>query len=79
MFQIATEVETSIIELAGMVQQPLGQDVAMRRGPPRQGDIRKNYSATAKVRKVLGWQPEIDLRDGLRETGAWFKSQWLGF
>jgi UDP-glucose 4-epimerase len=47
----------SIIELAEMVQQVIDQDVQMRHGPPRQGDIRKNYSAIAKVRRMLDWYP----------------------
>jgi len=60
-----------------MAQQLLDQDVEMRHGPPRQGDIRK-------VQSVLGWQPEVDLRDGLRETWNWFQSQvtqiaWLRY
>jgi UDP-glucose 4-epimerase len=43
-FQIATGVETSIIELAEMVQEVVGRHVGVQHGPPRQGDIRKNYS-----------------------------------
>ena len=71
-FQIATGRETSIIELAEMVRQVVERDVEMRHGPPRQGDIRKNYSAIAKVREMLGWEPEVELVNGLRETYAWW-------
>ena len=54
-FQIATGTETSIIDLAGMVQQVVDRDVERHHGPPRQGDIGRNYSAIAKVRERLGW------------------------
>jgi UDP-glucose 4-epimerase len=74
-FQVATGVETSIIELAALVQETVGQDVRMRHGPPRQGDIRKNYSAIEKVRRMLGWEPEVNLDVGLRKVWTWFNGQ----
>jgi UDP-glucose 4-epimerase len=74
-FQIATGTETSIIELTGMVQQAIDQDVEMRHGLPRQGDIRKNYSAIAKVRRMLDWYPQVELEEGLRQVWTWFNVQ----
>ena len=73
-FQIATGTETSIIDLAGMVQQVVDRDVERHHGPPRQGDIGRNYSAIAKARERLGWEPRVELRDGLRETWEWFRT-----
>jgi UDP-glucose 4-epimerase len=75
-FQIATGIETSILELAEVVQEVTGRPVETEHGPPRQGDIRKNYSAVGKVHRVLDWQPEVDLRQGLRLTWDWL-SAWL--
>ena len=72
-FQIATGVETSIMDLAALIQKVTGRGVGVRHGPPRQGDIRKNYSAIGKVREVLGWEPRMSLEEGLRETWAWFE------
>jgi UDP-glucose 4-epimerase len=74
-FQIATGVETSIQQLAGMVQEVAGSSVTVRHGPARQGDIRKNYSAVGKVRSVLGWEPRIALRRGLELTWRWIGQQ----
>ena len=73
-FQIATGVETSILELAALVQEVVGRDVGVWHGPPRQGDIRKNYSGIRKVERMLGWRPEVDLSSGLRKTWAWFEA-----
>jgi UDP-glucose 4-epimerase len=74
-FQIATGEETSILDLAAMVQEAVGQDIDMQHGPSRQGDIRKNYVAIEKVRRELRWKPRVDLPDGLRETYAWWRKQ----
>ncbi len=72
-FQIATGVETSILDLATRVEEMLGGGVEMQYGPPRRGDIRKNYSGINKVRDMLSWSPTLGLEDGLRETWRWFK------
>ncbi|MEM7031231.1 MAG: NAD-dependent epimerase/dehydratase family protein [Chloroflexota bacterium] len=73
-FQIATGVETSILELATMVQNLVDQEIQMSHEPARIGDIQKNYSAITKVRDVLGWEPKMTLGDGLQETWRWFQS-----
>lgn len=72
-FQIATGVETSILQLAELVRQVVGRDIEMTQAPARQGDIDKNYSAITKAREVLGWEPEISLDKGLKRTWEWFQ------
>jgi len=73
-FQIATGVETSILDLARLVQTVVGRDIGLQYGPPRPGDIRKNYSAVSKAQKMLGWQPQVELKEGLQETWHQFQS-----
>ena len=73
-FQIATGVETSINELALAVEQLVGENIAVEHGPPRQGDIRQNYSAIQKAQKMLGWEPRTSLKEGLRKTWEWFRA-----
>ena len=72
-FQIATGVETSIVELATRMQALVGNDVAVQYGPVRRGDIKRNYSGISKVERVLGWKPEVNLNSGLEKTIAWFR------
>jgi UDP-glucose 4-epimerase len=74
-FQIATGEETSIRELAMLVQQVTGRAVETQQAPSRQGDIRRNYAVVDKANKILGWQPEIELEEGLRLTWAWFEKK----
>lgn len=71
-FQIATGVATSILDLGRLLQQVAGIDVQIRHGPPRLGDIEKNFSEIGKASRNLGWKPRINLRDGLQETWQWF-------
>jgi UDP-glucose 4-epimerase len=73
-FQIATGRETSIAELAALVQQVIGQDIGVEFDSWRQGDIRNNFSGIGKARELLGWQPKIDLLEGLQQTYQWIQS-----
>ena len=74
-FQIATGVETAIVELASLVEHVVGHDIGLVHGPSRRGDIRRNYSDISKARRLLGWEPTTSLIDGLRHTWMWFASQ----
>jgi len=46
------------------VHQPLPSDDPKRRQPN-----------IAKAKKVLGWEPKVNLEDGLRETVEYFRSR----
>lgn len=71
-FQIATGVETSILELARLIQETMASNVQIAHAPPRQGDIRKNYSEIFKVERIIGWQPQVSLAQGIVRTCNWF-------
>ena len=71
-FQIATGVETSIAELAKIVQASMDSDVAVIHGPARLGDIRNNYSGVSKALAKLDWSPLVTLNEGLAKTIWWF-------
>lgn len=73
-FQIATGVETSILDLARLIQQVMASDVQITHAPPRQGDMRKNYSEIFKIERMLGWVPGKKLCDGLQLTWEWFSN-----
>lgn len=36
------------------------------------GEIERQYLDSAKIRSVIGWEPKIELRDGLRRTLDWY-------
>jgi UDP-glucose 4-epimerase len=75
-FQIASNTETTIFELATKLAEVLKcQGVnppGMRYGKPRVGDVRRNYSDTGKARARLGWSPRVSLDEGLKRTVTWF-------
>ena len=71
-FQLASGVETSVNELIALLADVSGRTPAVRRDPPRPGEIRRNYSVVDKARERLGFSPTIPLAEGLRRTYDWF-------
>ena len=75
-FQIATNAETSVQEMVEELLPILAaanvKDVEVRQAAPRLGDVMRNYSDTSKAARMLGWQSEMDLKEGLRHTVDWF-------
>jgi UDP-glucose 4-epimerase len=75
-FQIATNAETTVAELVDMllpILTSLGINrVPVSHGEPRLGDVKRNFSDTSKARRLLGWQAERGLAEGLRQTTEWF-------
>jgi UDP-glucose 4-epimerase len=80
LFQVATGRETSIQELFGMignlVEADMGREVSVEYEPPRAGEIYRNYADISKARRLLGFEPEINIWEGLRDTWAWFKTKF---
>jgi CDP-glucose 4,6-dehydratase len=38
-----------------------------------EGEIDRQYVDAAKIRELVGWEPEVDLEDGLRRTIDWYR------
>jgi UDP-glucose 4-epimerase len=70
--QVATGVETSVLELAAMVQELVGEEVRVAHGPARAGDIRHSCSSAEKAKRLLGWSADTALSDGLARTHEWY-------
>ena len=62
------EVVELVCELAGAEVEP---DIRGTGNPD--GEIDRQYLASAKIREVTGWEPQIELREGLRRTLEWYR------
>ena len=38
----------------------------------RKGEVRRNHSDIGKAKKILGFEPNYDLRQGLEKAFVWF-------
>jgi UDP-glucose 4-epimerase len=75
-FQIATNAETSVVELVHKLLPVLSSagvnGVKFVHAEPRLGDVRRNFSDTSKASNLLGWQARVRFEEGLKRTVRWF-------
>ena len=72
-FNVACGQSITLNQLAVALNAELGTDLPPIHEPPRPADIRHSYASIRKAREVLGYDPQVDLRAGLKQTVAWFK------
>jgi len=71
-FNCSTQKPTSTNRIFELLSRYLDADVEPHMGPWRSGDVQDSLLGNAKMRETLGWAPEVDLEDGLRETSEFF-------
>jgi nucleoside-diphosphate-sugar epimerase len=54
-----------VAELTGATPDPIHE-------PGREGDMRATQADLTQVKAALGWEPSVDIREGLRRTVEWF-------
>jgi UDP-glucose 4-epimerase len=67
-YNVGTGVGTSINMLYRTLLEVTGRSAKPRHGSRRPGDVRHSYLDCSKIRRDLGWQAEIGLREGLAAT-----------
>lgn len=70
-YNIGTGLETSVNQLALLVQRTLGRQSEVLHTDERPGEVRRSAIAPAKAQKELGWRPTTSLQDGLSRTIDW--------
>jgi UDP-glucose 4-epimerase len=75
-FQVATGVETSVREVAEAVQDVAGGPEEIRFEAGRAGEVYKSSVDISKIRRMLGFEPTVSLKDGLARTFDWYREHW---
>jgi dTDP-glucose 4,6-dehydratase len=72
-YNVGSQVEASIEEIADRVLELTGKPESLKTiVPDRPGHDRRYLLDSSKIRRELGWEPEIGFEDGLQETVAWY-------
>jgi UDP-glucose 4-epimerase len=67
-FNISGGTPTSVNELAVAIGRLLGKPVERRYLPARPGDLRNSWADVSEARSLLGFEPQVELEEGLRRT-----------
>lgn len=71
-YNIASGVETSIAELATIINEITGNKAAIDLQPARSWDRSgKRYGSTQKAKSEIGFEAQVGIKEGLEKTIAW--------
>jgi GDP-D-mannose 3',5'-epimerase len=72
---LGTDELVTINQLVDMVAEIAGKKITKRHDTSKPQGVRGRNSDNTTIRKVLGWGPEISLREGLEPTYRWIESE----
>jgi len=76
-FEIVNLGESQTITLLGLVEhleQALGKKAVLRFLPNQPGDMEVTYADITHARRLLGYNPQVPLRQGIRLFAEWYKA-----
>lgn len=71
-FNVACGERISVNQLWQYLKEAAGSNLEPTYGPPRKGDVRDSLADISKAERLLGYNPEVTVREGLRRTWDWF-------
>jgi len=74
-FNIGTGISTSVNELFNKMEIIIGEAKSVNTSPIP-GEVKHICLDISLAAKELGWKPEFDLDNGLKNTVAWFKNEF---
>ncbi len=74
-FNLGNPDERSVLEYAQIIRDLCGSSSGIVYLDELPDDPARRRPDVTKAREVLGWEPRIALRDGLRETIAWYRER----
>jgi UDP-glucose 4-epimerase len=69
--------EIAINDLARLVGEACGRPVTVEHDVPRPGDVLRLYADVARARQIIGYAPEVSMKEGLTRLLAWYSSRGL--
>ncbi len=72
-YNVGTGIETSINDLFRIVVDLTKVEFKEVHGPAKRGEQARSVIDCTKLHRNLGWEPKVDLREGLRRTVDYFR------
>ncbi len=62
-----------------LIESNLGKTSKRKKFAFPKADIKATWADISKAKKILGWQPSVDLQEGIQRTVLWYKNNtaWL--
>jgi UDP-glucose 4-epimerase len=74
-FNVASGVETTLLELAEALMRVMGKNLQPEFGPERKVNaVPRRLASTEKAKRLLGWEAQVSLDEGLERLVNWWRA-----
>lgn len=74
-FNLGESRTVELRELISIIEDKLGKKAIIDRKPLQPGDVPQTFADITKARKLLGYDPQTQIEDGIEKFIEWFKSK----
>ena len=74
-YNIGESKTVELNRLIGIIEGALGEKALVRRYPMQPGDVVTTYADISKAKRELGYEPSVDIEDGVREFVKWYSGR----
>jgi len=74
-YNIACGHQTSLLQLFEYLKKEAGSQLQPVHGPERQGDVRHSLADITKAKTLLGYDPQVTVKEGLHKTFEWYRKK----
>ncbi len=64
-----------INELIKLFEEKIGQEADIEHLPAHPADMKSNWANVEKAEELLGWRPEVSLKEGVASLIAWYQEE----
>jgi UDP-glucuronate 4-epimerase len=73
-FNLGESETVELRELIALLEKELGREALVERHPTQPGDVPQTFADIGKARRLLGYDPQTKIEDGIRRFVGWFLS-----
>jgi UDP-glucuronate 4-epimerase len=66
-------------ELIGLLEKELGREALIDRKPLQPGDVPQTFADISKARRLLGYDPQTPIEEGIRRFVEWFGKEAVSY
>jgi nucleoside-diphosphate-sugar epimerase len=77
-FNISAADELTVAEIAAICWEAAGNDPAdleFEHLPTFEVDVQRRWPSVEKAKRLLGWEAQIGVREGIQQTAQWLRDQ----
>ena len=65
----------TINQMIAMLEELTGKKAHLQNHPAHRADILANWADISKAKRLLGWEPQMDLIEGMKRLVDWYRSE----